>query len=112
MMYLVLAELVQLFNFHFEIISTEDLEVESDEFNIGTRSSGVLKTLLLHTRAEAGLGWNLLALSGSVRVPGCMYLCGPFVICIPVNKVFFYHNFFHDLCKPFTDSILVDISPH
>jgi hypothetical protein len=45
-MYLVLAALVERFNFQFEDISAEDFECNSDQFVIGTRVKGVLKALV------------------------------------------------------------------
>jgi hypothetical protein len=45
-MYLVLAALVERFNFQFEDISAEDFECNSDQFVIGTRGKCVLKALV------------------------------------------------------------------
>lgn len=42
-MYLVLAALVQIFNFQFEDSKAEDFECESDQFTIGTKGKGLLK---------------------------------------------------------------------
>lgn len=45
-MYLVLAALVQCFDFQFKGISGEDFECKSDQFIIGTKGKGVLKALV------------------------------------------------------------------
>lgn len=41
-MYIIIAALVQRFDFRFEGASAEDFEPYSDEFIIGTRGKGVL----------------------------------------------------------------------
>ncbi|KAF5869064.1 putative cytochrome p450 protein [Botrytis fragariae] len=41
-MYMLLATLVQRFDFHFEGVTSEDFECESDQFIIGTSGKGVL----------------------------------------------------------------------
>lgn len=41
-MYLVMAILVQRYDFEFQGVTARDLEVESDQFAIGTRSQGVV----------------------------------------------------------------------
>jgi hypothetical protein len=44
-MHLVLAALVERFNFQFEDISAEDFECNGDQFVIGTRGQSVLKAV-------------------------------------------------------------------
>lgn len=41
-MYLVLAILVQRYDFEFQGVTAKDLEAESDQFAIATRSKGVM----------------------------------------------------------------------
>lgn len=46
-MYLVLAPLVQRFDFQFEGTSAEGFECESDQFIIGTKTRGVLNAFVI-----------------------------------------------------------------
>lgn len=50
-MYLVLAALVQRFNFEFKNINEKDFECDSDQFIIGTPSKGVLNALVTPHKA-------------------------------------------------------------
>ena len=45
---MVLATLVQRFDFEIQDASAADFECSSDEFAIGTRSKGVLKVVVSH----------------------------------------------------------------
>lgn len=45
-MYMVLAALVQRFNFQFDGVSSKDFECESDQFIIGTKENGKLNVFI------------------------------------------------------------------